>query len=150
MTDTHPQRVVVVAGHPAHATLAQFPAVCFTLTLLTDLAYWRTSNLLWQHFSEWLLLAGLVVGVVAAVVGGISFLLHSRRYGLEPAWPYLIGTVLVLILAFINSLVHSGDGWTAVVPTGLILSAVTVLALAITGWIGWSSAYNHAGVTRYD
>ncbi|HUD93311.1 MAG TPA: hypothetical protein VMR39_17195, partial [Sphingobium sp.] len=33
--------------------------------------------------------------------------------------------VCVLILAFVNSLVHAGDGWTAVVPMGLTISAAT-------------------------
>lgn len=144
MTEQNARPAVVVVRHPAYATLAQFPAVCLTLVLLSDIAYWRTSNLLWLHFSEWLLLAGIVVGVLAALVGAITFLIDSRRYGVKPAWPYAIGNLIVLILAFFNNLVHAGDGWTAVVPYGLILSAVTVVVLAITGWLGWSAAYDRA------
>ena len=29
------------------------------------------------------------------------------------------------------------------VPTGLILSIVTVLILPVTGWLGWSMVYRH-------
>ena len=33
---------------------------CFALTVLTDIAYWQTVNLMWQNFSAWLLFAGLL------------------------------------------------------------------------------------------
>ncbi len=110
---------------------SSFPVVCFTLALAADLAYWRTENLLWLHFSEWLLFAGLAVGVLALLLGGIGRLVN-RSY---PSWPTLgLGTA-VLILAAINSFVHTADGWTAVVPWGLALSVATVVAMAITWWV---------------
>jgi uncharacterized membrane protein len=37
--------------------------------------------------------------------------------------------------------VHSRDGYTAVVPTGLILSGVVVLILMVTAWMGWEMVY---------
>jgi uncharacterized membrane protein len=52
-----------------------------------------------------------------------------------PAWPHVIGSLIVVVLAFFNSLVHAGDGWTAVVPWGLALSALTVVAMLLTGWL---------------
>jgi uncharacterized membrane protein len=55
----------------------------------------------------------------------------------------------VLILAIFNVLIHTRDAWTSVVPTGLILSIVTVLILPITGWLGWAMVYRHGvGVIR--
>jgi uncharacterized membrane protein len=69
----------------------------------------------------------------------------------RPAWPHALGGVIVLILAIVNSLVHAGDGWTAVVPYGLLLSAVTVLVMAVTNWLGRSLVYRHrVGVSSYD
>ena len=60
----------------------------------------------------------------------------------------MIGNLVVLVLAFFNNPIHTRDGWTSVVPTGLILSLVTVLILPITGWLGWSLVYRHrVGVT---
>lgn len=127
-----------VAGHPIHAMLVHFPIACFTLTLFTDIAYWRTANVMWQNFSAWLLFAGLVFGGLAAVAGILDFLLRRqiRRQGL--AWPHMLGNLVVLALAFLNSLVHAGDGWTAVVPYGLALSAATVLLMIVTAWLGRS------------
>ena len=156
MAVPHPPSTATIAGHPIHAMLVPFPIACFTLTLLTDIAYWRTSYLMWQHFSEWLLFAGLVFGVLAGLAGAVDFLSRREVRAQRPAWPHAIGNVVVLILAFINSLVHAGDGWTAVVPWGLILSAVTVLLLLVTGWLGGSMVYRHgvgvrgARVSSYD
>ncbi len=138
MASVHYSSEASVAGHPIHATLAQFPIVCFTLTLFTDIAYWRTSYLMWQYFSEWLLLAGLVFGGLAVLAGIVDLLFRRRRQSRRRAWPHTVGSVLVLILAFVNSLVHAGDGWTAVVPYGLILSAVTVAVMVVSDWLGRS------------
>lgn len=135
---------VAIAGHPIHPMLVPFPVACFTLALLTDIAYWQTSNLMWLHFSEWLLFVGLVIGVFAAVAGAVDVLASAEIRAQRPAWPHAIGNVIVLVLAFINNLVHSGDGWSAVVPYGLILSALTVLLLLVTGWLGGSMVYRHA------
>lgn len=117
--------------HSVYLALVAFPVACFSLTVLTDIAYWQTSNLMWLHFSEWLLLAGLVFGVLAAVVKALDHLLYSRRAG----WLAVLGGIVVLCLAAVNSFVHTADGWTAVVPYGLILSIATVLVMGVTAWL---------------
>lgn len=120
------------AYDPGYRTLAAFPIAAFTLTVFTDLAYWRTANLMWLHFSEWLLLAGLVFGVLAAVFLLVAYIVTKVR----PVWLHTIGGVVVLLLAALNSFIHTADGWTAVMPFGLALSIVTMLAMIVTGWFG--------------
>jgi uncharacterized membrane protein len=147
----HPRSTAAVAGHPIHAMLVPFPVVCFILALLTDIAYWQTSNIMWSNFSAWLLFAGLVVGALAAIAGAIDFFSRAEVRAQRPAWPHAIGNVLVLVLALVNSFVHGNDGWTSVVPYGLILSALTVLLLLVTGWLGGSMVYRHGvGVRTYE
>lgn len=151
MGSLNPPSTAAVAGHPIHAALVPFPIVCFTLALLTDIAFWQTSNILWQNFSAWLLLAGLVFGALAAVAGAVDFLSRAQVRAQRPAWPHAVGNVIVLGLAFLNSLVHAGDGWTAVVPNGLILSAVTVALLFVTVWLGGSMVFRHGvGVRNHE
>lgn len=146
----HPRSTAAIAGHPIHAALVPFPIVCFSLALLTDIAYWRTANLMWQTFSAWLLFVGLVVGCLAALAGAVDLLSRHAVRSRRPAWPHAIGNSLVLVLAFVNSLVHARDGWTGVVPWGLALSAVTVLLLCVTVWLGRSMVYRHGvGVRGY-
>lgn len=139
----HPRSVAAIAGHPIHAMLVPFPIVCFTLAFLTDIAFWQTSYIMWQNFSAWLLLAGLIFGVLAGLVGAVDFLFGDRVRAQRPAWPHAIGNVIVLGLAFVNSLVHAGDGWTGVVPYGLILSAVTMILIFVTASLGRSLVFRH-------
>jgi uncharacterized membrane protein len=143
MSLLHTPATAVIAGRPIHAMFVQFPNVCFTLTLATDIIYWRTSHLMWQEFSSWLLFAGLLFGVIAMIAGAIDFLFRSTARAPGPAWPHAIGGIAVLALAFLNSLVHAGDGWTAVVPWGLTLSAITVVVMVATDWLGRTLVYRH-------
>ena len=132
-----------IAGHPIHPMLVPFPIVCFVGTLVTDIAYWRTAQMMWADFSAWLLTVGMIMGVLAAIAGLIDFLGNRLIRTQRPAWPHMIGNIVVLLLALLNALVHTRDAWTSVVPTGLILSAVVVLILPVTGWLGWSMVYRH-------
>ena len=138
-----------VGRHPIHPMLVPIPIACFIGALLTDITYYVTAEMMWADFSCWLLAAGFVFGVLAAVAGLTDFLGNRRIRMQAPAWPHLIGNLLVLVLSFFNNLVHTRDAWTSVVPTGLVLSALTVLILPVTGWLGWSMVYRHkVGVMR--
>ena len=132
-----------VAGHPIHPMLVPIPIVCFIGALITDIAYFMTAEMMWANFSAWLLVVGLIFGVLAAVAGLIDFLGNRLIRSRAPAWPHLVGNVAVLILAFFNALIHTRDAWTSVVPTGLVLSILTVLILPVTGWLGWALVYRH-------
>ncbi len=101
-----------------------FPFVCFSLALATDIAFWQTANLMWQNFSAWLLFAGLVAGGLA-VLAGLLDMLRARTRPMRPSFVSILLFLVMLIFAFVNSLVHAGDGWTAVVPYGLLLSVIT-------------------------
>ncbi len=126
-----------VDGPSIFSVLNQFPNVCFTLALLTDITYWQTSYLMWTEFSSWLLLVGISFGALALIVGIIA-MFTSRAGGLTFGWPRLIGLFVVLMLAFLNNLIHARDGWTSVVPWGLTLSALTVLVILVSPWLGTS------------
>ena len=54
-----------------------------------------------------------------------------------------IGYVLAVVLALVNAFVHSRDGYTAVVPTGLMLSGLVVLVLLLTAFLARTSANPH-------
>ncbi|HEY3721029.1 MAG TPA: DUF2231 domain-containing protein [Roseiarcus sp.] len=143
MTIANPRSTVRIAKHPIHPMLVPIPIACFVGALLTDLAYWRTANVMWADFSDWLVTIGVIVGFLAAIVGAVDFLSNRLIRAQPPAWPHAIGNILVLVLATLNMFVHSRDAWTSVVPWGLTLSAAVVLILLFTGWMGWSMVYRH-------
>ncbi len=138
-----------IAGHPIHPMLVPVPIVCFVGALITDITYFATANIIWADFSTWLITVGVIMGVLAAIAGLIDFLGNRLIRTQRPAWPHVLGNLLVLVLATFNMLVHSRDAWTSVVPTGLILSVLVVLILPVTGWLGWSMVYRYGvGVVR--
>lgn len=132
MTYDHSWSTRVSPMDIVHATFLSFPIACFSLAVLTDLAYLQTLNLLWLHFSEWLLFAGLVFGVLAALSLLINFVVRRVR----PSGLAILAGIVVLLLAAVNSFVHTADGWTAVMPYGLALSILTVIVMVITAWLG--------------
>lgn len=141
--DTPPVSRARIAGHPIHSMLVPFPIVCFTGALLTDIAYARSADMMWADFSAWLLAVGGVMGALAAIAGLVDFLGNRQVRAQRPAWPHMLGNVVVLVLALFNNFVHSRDAWTSVVPTGLILSALTVAVMLVTAWLGASMVYRH-------
>jgi uncharacterized membrane protein len=50
------------------------------------------------------------------------------------AWAHAVGYPLAFLLSLVNAFVHSRDGYTAIVPTGLMLSGLVVVILLLTGW----------------
>lgn len=143
MADSNPASKLNIRGHPIHPMLVPFPIAFFFGALLTDIAYWRTADTMWSDFSIWLLTAGLVMGGAAAVSGLIDFVGSARVRKLRLARLHASGNALALVLALLNAFVHSRDGYTAVVPAGLVLSGVVVLLLLVTGWMGGALVYRH-------
>ena len=138
-----------IAGHPIHPMLVPIPIACFVGTLFADIIYAVSAEMMWADLSTWLLVVGLVGGVLAGIAGLTDFLSNRLIRAQPPAWPHAIGNTAVLVLSFFNLLVHTRDAWTSVVPTGLILSIIVVMILPFTAWLGWSMVYRcRVGVLR--
>lgn len=143
MPEGNPRSTARIGGHPLHPMLVPFPIACFVGTLVTDIAYANTARMQWANFSVWLLTAGLVMAALAAIAGLIDVLGDRRIRKLRPAWIHAGGNALAVVLSIVNAFVHSRDAYTSVVPTGLVLSAVVVVILLVTGWMGWDMVYRH-------
>ncbi|WP_027686931.1 DUF2231 domain-containing protein [Rhizobium leguminosarum] len=122
------------AAYPMQSLFVPFPFVCFTLALATDIAFWQSGNVMWQNFSAWLLFAGLVFGALA-IIAGLMDLMRPRTRPLRPTLLSALLYLMILGLALANNLIHAGDGWTAVVPYGLMLSAVTFILCLVAATV---------------
>jgi uncharacterized membrane protein len=141
--------IAQIVKRPIHPMLIPIPIVCFIGALVTDIAYALSAEMMWADFSSWLLAVGFIGGILAVIAGLIDFLGNRLIREQAPAWPHLIGNLVVLVLAFFNNLIRTRDAWTSVVPTGLILSIATVLVLPVTAWLGREMVYRYgAGVVR--
>jgi uncharacterized membrane protein len=125
-------------GRPIHRMLVSFSAAYFAGALVTDLVYWQTPDVLWERFSIWLIAAGLIMAGFAAIAYVID--LAGGRQIDGPAWPGVLGYALAVLLSLMNAFVHSRDGYTAVVPAGLMLSGLVIVVLLLTAWAGTALA----------
>lgn len=126
---------------PIHKILVSFSAAYFAGALATDLAYWQMPDVMWERFSIWLIVAGLITAGLAIIAYAID-LAGGRRID-RPAWPRAVGYALAVLLAVTNAFVHSRDGYTAVVPTGLMLSGLVVAVLLLTASVAAALSNRH-------
>jgi uncharacterized membrane protein len=111
--------------------LLPIPVICFIGAVLTDIAYSSGAMLMWLHFSEWLIAAGLVFGALAALALVVEFFMSDVIRRGAFGWVHLVLLIAALVIELFDALVHTIDGWTAVVPTGMTLSVIgALLALA--------------------
>jgi uncharacterized membrane protein len=123
-------RVAGVAG-AIYLVLFPVPVVCFLAALVTDIAYSASAFLMWLHFSQWLIAGGLAFGAVAGLVLLVEFFASGALRTERSGWAHLVLFFAALLVELCNAFVHTIDGWTAVVPTGMVLSVIgAILALA--------------------
>jgi len=139
----NPQSTVKIAGHPIHPMLIPFPIAFFVSTFVCDLVYWQTGYAAWATAATWLLGAGLVMAVLAALVGLTDVLGDQRIRALNDAWWHAGGMVIVVLIELYNWYARYEQGTAAVVPKGLVLSLIVVCILLFAGWKGWEMIYRH-------
>lgn len=149
METRNPVSSANIMGHPLHPILITLPIGLFVAVLLFDLVFWRTGGEMWAAGALWLLGAGLVAAALAAVAGAIDFLGDRRIRALGDAWQHAIGNVAMVLIQLFSFYQRYRYGAAAVVPLGLLLSAVTVCILLFTGWKGGEMVFRQR-VAVYD
>ncbi|MBF2046226.1 DUF2231 domain-containing protein [Leptolyngbya sp. NK1-12] len=134
---------VAIIGHPLHPLLVTFPIAFLTAPLLTDLVYWITGDLFWARASFWLIGAGIVTGIIAAITGMMDFLRIDRVRQHSAGWIHMVGNVAALGLSVINLALRWGDQAGPILPFGIVLSLIVAGALGVTGWYGAELIYRH-------
>ena len=140
----NPMSTAKLGTHPIHPMLIPFPVAFLVGGFVTDLAFLGTGDSFWARASMWLLGAGIVMALVAAIAGFTDFLGEARIRALTDAWYHMIGNLTAVVVAIIDFLIRYGQGAEAAIkPWGVILSAVVVAILLFTGWKGWEMVYCH-------
>jgi uncharacterized membrane protein len=141
--------VAQIGGHPLHPAVVPLPMGVLSFALVTDLAYVATRDRFWARSSETLIFAGLVTGAVAATLGAADFLGRERTRRHGEAWLHAGGNIAVLGISALNLALRRDHRTKAIVPAGLMLSAISGMLLGVTGWLGGELTYRHRiGVTR--
>lgn len=118
-----------------HPGLIASGATLLIAAFATDILYWQSLLFQWNNFSGWLLTAGLVLAALAGIALVIDLVLRRVR---RIAWLRVGGLTAAALLSLLNAFVHSRDAYTAIVPEGIILSAVVTVILLAVGVGGWS------------
>ncbi|WP_287130150.1 DUF2231 domain-containing protein [Candidatus Cyanaurora vandensis] len=141
--DSGIQSTVHVAGHPIHPVLVTFPIGMLVAAFGTDLGYWLTQDPFWARASLWLIGAGLLTAVLAAIVGTLDFLRIERVRARTAGWAHMYLNVAVLVLTVINFVPRLNDPTGSILPWGLVLSTLVALLLGVSGWYGGELVYRH-------
>ena len=134
---------VAIARHPLHPLIVTFPIAFLVGAFGTDVGYWLTQDSFWARASLWLLGAGFVSGIVAALTGLMDFIKIDRVRKRRAGWAHLLGNVAALVVTLVNWILRWNNPANAVIPTGLILSFIVASILGLTGWYGAELVYRH-------
>ncbi|TKA97612.1 hypothetical protein FAZ78_05050 [Cereibacter changlensis] len=122
--------------HPLHAVLLAFVFPLFLGTLAADIAYWRSAEIQWTNFAQWLNAGGLLVGGFALLAALVSLVRH-RKFAIRRPAVYFVVLLAAWIVGFVNALVHSKDAW-AIMPEALWWSGAAALLALVATWLGYA------------
>lgn len=123
-------------GHAIHPILIVYPLGLLSAAVIFDVIYLFTGNPTWTTVSFWMIAAGLVGGLLAAVFGLIDFLnipsgTRANRIGM------LHGLVnLGVMILFAASWFLRRESPEAPSTTAFALSFIGVVAASLGGWLG--------------
>jgi uncharacterized membrane protein len=125
-----------LAGHSVHQMLIVFPLGLLAASIFFDLLHLATGDAIRAHVAYWMIIAGLIGGLVAAPFGVIDWLAipqgtRARTIGLVHG----VGNVVVLLL-FFGSWLLRRDNPASPGAAAIVLSALGVALAVVTGWLG--------------
>ncbi len=131
-------------SHPIHPLLVAFPIGLFVTSFIFDLigrglGYGSLFAAGW-----YCIIAGLIGGVLAAVAGAVDLfgVVPPNSSAKQRGYRHAILNALVLAL-FVAAAAHRGGTAAPADNTSLILSAVAVALLFVSGWLGGTLVYRN-------
>lgn len=110
--------------------LDPIPFGFFVAGLIFDVIYAKTGNVLWIKGAAWLVTIGLLFAIIPQLINlALVWLSKSRVRSRGQVLNFWLN-VVAIVAAIVNAFVHSRDAY-ATMPSGVVLSIVTVLAMAI-------------------
>lgn len=124
-------------GHPPHQMLVAFPLGLLATSVIFDIIFLVADNARWSEISYWMIVAGLIGGVIAAPFGLIDWLTipmgtRAKRIGLYHG----LGNLFMLTAFFLSWFLRAPDVLYKPSNIALGLSFFGVMLGMFTGWLG--------------
>lgn len=144
---------VKLLGHPVHPMLVVFPLGLLGGSVVFDIVHLMTGTGRWADIAFWMIAAGVVGGLMAAVFGLVDVLAipagtRARRVGLLHG----IGNVVVVALFVASWLLRRPEPYDPPLLAHVLSFAGFALA-GVTAWLGGELVYrlgvgidDHAGL----
>ena len=123
-------------GHSIHAMLITFPVGLLVTAVIFDVLHLMTTGGTWSMISNYLIVAGICGGLIAAVFGFVDYLgipsgTRAKRIGRVHG----LGNVVVVLLFFVSWWLRRPAPQE---PSGaaLAFSFLGVALAAVTAWLG--------------
>ena len=127
--------------HPVHPVLAHFPIAFWLGASGADLIAWRTGNPVWWTVSHHAIAAGLVMGTLALLTGGVELALRQLP---AAAWRWAgvhAGLMSTALLCFLVSL--SWRGATPPPASAVWVALFGSALLLVGGFCGGTLVYGY-------
>jgi uncharacterized membrane protein len=136
-------------GHPIHQMLVVFPLGLLAVGVVFDLVYFGTDDPTFAMVSYWMLIAGLVGGLLAAPFGLVDwYAIPARTRAKRVGAMHGIGN-LVVVLLFFASVLLRGDAPAAPPAAAYVCSFAGALLATVTAWLG-GELVDRLGVGVHD
>lgn len=125
-----------VLGHAIHQMLIPYPLALLTTAIIFDAIHLFTGTALWAVIAFWMIAAGIIGGLAAALFGAIDWRAipsgtRAKRIGLIHG----VGNVVMVLLFATSWLLRRGDPGSPGTFARLLSLAGAGLSL-YTGWLG--------------
>ena len=137
-------------GHPVHPMLIVFPLGLLPAAVACDIVFLVHGGPHWAHMAYWLIVAGILSGIAAAICGFADWLAlesgtRAKRLGLWHA--VVMDIVLILFASSWWLRRHAPDTpSTAAIGLGIIAVALALLG----GWLGGELVYRLSVGVDFD
>lgn len=109
--------------------LNPIPFGFFVAALIFDMIYARSGDVLWGKSAAWLIIFGLLFAILPRLINLISVWNPKNRASYIDKLDFWLNGIGI-IASIVNAFVHSRDAY-AVIPEGLLLSALTVVLMSL-------------------
>ena len=125
-----------VAGHPVHPMLIVFPLGLLATAVIFDIITLSTSDAKWSTMAWYMIAAGIIGGLLAAVFGLIDWLGIPSNTRAKAVGLWHGGLNVLVVLLFALSWVMRRPDPGSPTGTALALSFAAVVIAVVAGWFG--------------